>query len=116
MAQEVFEIKKEQCPKCSSDVKYTVAFSTIHPTKKVGYSLGQCVNPNCKIVTHTGNKLCQMNVCEWHEICANCGKEICGDYTENENGKAIHLNEKDEHKYGEPSCEEATPREFSFFG
>jgi len=116
MAQEVYEIKKESCPKCNGDIKWTVSFWDEEQTRKAGYSLAQCQNPDCKIVTHTGDKLCQMNNCEWHEICANCGKEICGDHAVNENDKPIHLNEKDEHKYGEPSCEEATPREFSFFG
>ncbi len=113
---EKYEIRKNRCPKCSSDIRYTIAYSEIEPFEKIGWSLGQCVNPNCRIVTHTGNKLCQMNDCEWHEICARCGKEICGDFKEDDNGKAIHLHQKDEHLYGEPSCEEITPREYSFFG
>ncbi len=113
---EVYEIRKNRCPKCSSDVKWTVAFWDKEQKQEAGYSLAQCVNPDCKIVTHTGNKLCQMNDCEWHEICARCGKEICGDHAENKYGKPIHLHEKDQHLYGEPSCEEITPREYSFFG
>lgn len=85
-----YEIRENACPKCGSDLKKTIAYSTYgDQTERVGYHLIQCINPTCRIVTHTGCKLCQMNVCEWHEICGVCDKEICGDYGEFD-GKPVH--------------------------
>lgn len=68
------KLKKQSCPKCSGDVLVTLA------EDGKGWELAQCTNKDCRVVTHTGCKLCQMNVCEWHELCGTCDNEICGDY------------------------------------
>lgn len=92
---EKIKIQPASCPKCSSDIVWYVAWSENMITNVVdfdkhGYHLAQCSNQSCNIVTHTGSKLCQGNVCEWHEICTKCHNEICGDFM-GDGDKAQHL-------------------------
>lgn len=86
------KIKTNSCPKCGGDVNWYPAYHIDQSSGSLieteGYSLAQCTV--CQVVTHTGSKLCQGNVCEWHELCINCGEEICGDYATNEDGYPFH--------------------------